>query len=55
MTARLNHEFEMAKARATKEQLVEELMSKYREPLVWTEAAMGELLARYLSGLERPW
>ncbi len=33
-TARLNHEFEMAKSRATKEQLVEELMSKYREPLV---------------------
>ena len=32
-TARLNHEFEMAKSRASKEQLVEELMSKYREPL----------------------
>src|SRR5215212_8013852 len=29
----MNHEFEVARSRATKEELVEELMSKYREPL----------------------
>ncbi len=33
-TARLSHEFELAKSKATKEQLVEELMSRYREPLL---------------------
>lgn len=33
-TAQLNHELEMAKSRATKEELVEELMSRYREPLL---------------------
>jgi hypothetical protein len=33
-TARLTYELDMAKARATKEQMVEELMSRYREPLL---------------------
>ncbi|MCA1693978.1 MAG: hypothetical protein LC749_04170, partial [Actinobacteria bacterium] len=33
-TARLSYEFDLAKSRATKEQLVEELMSRYRDPLL---------------------
>jgi len=33
-TARLSYEFDLAKSQATKEQLVEELMSRYREPLL---------------------
>lgn len=33
-TARLTHELDLQKARATKEQQVEELMSRYREPLL---------------------
>ncbi len=32
-SARLNQEFQLAQAAASKEQLVEEVMSKYREPL----------------------
>lgn len=33
-TARLSYELDLAKSRATKEQQVEELMSRYREPLL---------------------
>ena len=33
-TARLTHELDLEKSRATKEQQVEELMSRYREPLL---------------------
>ena len=33
-TARLSYELDLAKSKATKEQLVEELMSRYREPLL---------------------
>ena len=33
-TARLSHELDLEKSRATKEQQVEELMSRYREPLL---------------------
>lgn len=34
LTARISYEFELAKSKATKEQQVEEIMSRYREPLL---------------------